>query len=172
MSQETDATRSNPFWSYSLRFYALPGVAELCIALQNRHAADVNVLLFVLWLARTGIRIDEAALERIDRHVHEWRSQVIKPLRNIRVYLKRPETEADPERSALRLAIKKIELESEKIQQTELYRLYATSLNGAPSPSDRELAAEHLRIYQRLLGCEFGEAAIAHLLNAWESGPR
>ena len=36
-------TRS--FWDFSLAFYALPGVADACLELQERCSVDVKVML-------------------------------------------------------------------------------------------------------------------------------
>ena len=38
-----------PFWDFSLAVYGRPGVAPACLALQQRHGADVNLLLFCAW---------------------------------------------------------------------------------------------------------------------------
>ena len=42
------------FWAFSLEFYARPGVAEACLALQDRHGLDVNILLLCCWLGWSG----------------------------------------------------------------------------------------------------------------------
>ena len=39
------------FWQYSIVFYARPGVAAACLALQDREKADVNLILLAFWLA-------------------------------------------------------------------------------------------------------------------------
>jgi len=46
----------SPFWRFSLRFYSRPGVAAACLALQDEAGADVNLMLFLLFLAKTTHR--------------------------------------------------------------------------------------------------------------------
>jgi uncharacterized protein (TIGR02444 family) len=41
----------NDFWRFSLRIYRAPGVADECIAVQERYGIDVNLMLFCAWLA-------------------------------------------------------------------------------------------------------------------------
>lgn len=52
-------------WPFAVHVYALPGVAGLCLRLQDEHALDVNVLLAILWRACHGMEVDDAALERL-----------------------------------------------------------------------------------------------------------
>ena len=41
----------SPFWQFSVKFYAVPGVAQACIDLQDQAGVDVNILFFLLWNA-------------------------------------------------------------------------------------------------------------------------
>ena len=50
------------FWDFSLEAYARPGVAPACLDLQERHGADVNLLLFACWLSASGRGALDAAL--------------------------------------------------------------------------------------------------------------
>ncbi|MGC2412860.1 MAG: TIGR02444 family protein, partial [Stellaceae bacterium] len=51
------------FWRFSLALYARPGVAEALIALQDRAALEVNLILFGLWFgARQGRRLSAGEL--------------------------------------------------------------------------------------------------------------
>ena len=42
------------FWRTSLELYAREGVSRALIALQDRRGADVNLLLYCCWTARSG----------------------------------------------------------------------------------------------------------------------
>ena len=42
------------FWDFSLRVYGSDGVSAACIALQERHGIDVNLLLFSAWVGESG----------------------------------------------------------------------------------------------------------------------
>ena len=47
----SEPVSKSPFWQFSVKFYAMPGVADACIALQDKARVDVNVLFFLLWNA-------------------------------------------------------------------------------------------------------------------------
>ena len=65
------------FWRFSLRFYRAPGVADACIALQDGYGVDVNILLFLLWLACEGRQVTTAEAQRICTEVGAWRAEVV-----------------------------------------------------------------------------------------------
>ncbi len=44
----------HPFWDFSLRVYGNDGVPAACIALQERHGIDVNLMLFSAWIGESG----------------------------------------------------------------------------------------------------------------------
>ncbi|MFN3348947.1 TIGR02444 family protein [Pseudorhodoplanes sp.] len=117
---ETD----NPFWRFSLRVYAEPGVAEECLAAQDNLGVDVNVLLFAAWLGtERGIALDRTGLARVEAAVAGWADDIVTPLRAVRRRLKQmPEIE-EPQVQALRKRIAQIELSAEQIEQALLYRL-------------------------------------------------
>src|SRR5215475_3388471 len=78
------------FWSFSLTFYARPGVADLCLELQDHFAADVNVLLYLLWQASRGRSLNAGEISQVIALVKDWREQVVLPLRGARRFLKAP----------------------------------------------------------------------------------
>ena len=47
--------RGSDFWRFSLSLYRMDGVPPACIALQDGHGLDVNIMLFALvaGIART-----------------------------------------------------------------------------------------------------------------------
>jgi uncharacterized protein (TIGR02444 family) len=79
-----DATGKDGFWGFSLRIYARPDVPQACLALQDEGGADVNLVLFLLYLADCGRMLDEAAVAALDQATRDWREQVVKPLRGVR----------------------------------------------------------------------------------------
>src|SRR5436305_5642034 len=108
-------------WTFSLHFYALPGVAPACLRCQDEAGADVNLMLYLLWEARSGVRVAPAGIASIDAEVRDWREQVVQPLRSVRRYLK---TVGEPfeEAAKLREAIKSAELDAERQEQETLSR--------------------------------------------------
>jgi uncharacterized protein (TIGR02444 family) len=129
----------SPFWRFSLRFYGRPGVADACLALQDKGGADVNLLLFLLFLAERKRQLDAAAIARLDAAVSQWRDSVVKPLRALRRGLK-PGIEFIPGTviETFRAQIKRLELESEQIEQ---HRLEEFAGNDAGSPADSRIDA-------------------------------
>ena len=78
----------HPFWDFSLATYGKEGVADACIALQEAHGADVNVLLFCAWAGCHGVRLDRAQIEAACGAVRGWHEEVVRPLRSVRRRLK------------------------------------------------------------------------------------
>lgn len=157
------------FWNFSLRFYALPGVAAACIELQDRHGVDVNVLLFLLFLAEEGRALSPEEVARIDAAVRVWRGGVVVPLRTVRRNLRASIGEmARDATEALRANVKRIELEAERIQQETLERLMPASATGASAPSRTIAARANLAAYgSRLRGLP--DELLAPLLQAFDA---
>ncbi len=78
-------TAANPFWIFSNSLYSCEGVEQCCLRLQNEHAIDVNVLLYVIWCACQGQQLQLAHLEELEQLVDDWRQQLLLPLREIRL---------------------------------------------------------------------------------------
>lgn len=113
----------NPFWDWSLEVYGRPGVAAACLALQERHGLDVNVLLFCCWAAARGQRFDRSDVEQVVEDVRAWHGEAVVPLRRIRQRLKggigtAPEDLAE----AVRRRVATVELDAEHLEQIMLSR--------------------------------------------------
>lgn len=115
-----------PFWAFSLAVYAGDGVAEECLALQERLDLDVNLLLFAAYMgAVEGLRLSQRDAESASAAVAEWHAEAVRSLRAARRALKAPSQDAgNPLHAAnasLRLQVKRAELEAEKIEQAMLW---------------------------------------------------
>jgi uncharacterized protein (TIGR02444 family) len=148
------AARANsPFWDFSLAFYARPGVAEECLALQERHDADVNVVLYLLFLARHGRLLEERDVARLQALAEPWRQTVVLPLRALRRALKAPVGVFEPQATAsLRNEVKRIELAAERLQQETLERLAAAGALGRACSDPALCASTHLALYAERIG--------------------
>ncbi len=126
---------ASPFWDFSLRLYARPGVAEACLRLQDRHGIDVNMLFFCLWLGSEGQGLSRRDIARLIAKVRTLHEQVVKPLRLARTVLKRmlaaEEDVLPPAAGALRAAVKKSELDAEHLEQIVLAASRPPSRNAA-----------------------------------------
>ena len=141
------------FWDFSLAFYARPGVAEACLELQERCGADVNVLLYLLYLARNGRLLAAADIERIDALAAPWRQTVVIPLRGVRQALKASVGAFHPDATAaLRTEVKRIELAAERVLQETLERLAPAEAMGTPCPDPSTCARVHLQLYGDRIG--------------------
>lgn len=124
-------------WRFSLRLYKRPGVAPACLALQDRHGIDVNLLLYAAYAAVSGRGVvDAGALGAANRAIEGWRLLVILPLRRLRGQLKGTETAA-PARKRVLAA----ELEAEKEAQRRLAELLGPIRNRTPAERRDDLAA-------------------------------
>ncbi len=148
----------SPFWRFSLRFYSRAKVSAACLELQDKSGVDVNLLLFLLFLAEHRRRVTQEDVARFDATVRDWRESVVKPLREIRRALKNGVGDISAEVSeSFRGQIKRLELESEHIEQTVLERFSASDL-GVELASRIEAAETNLSAYESHLGTFAAEA--------------
>lgn len=76
----------------------------------------MNLLLFCLWAGRCNHRLTAAELSALAQVAGPWHDAVVRPLRAVRRWLK---VQAAAE--ALRQEVKRIELESERLEQDLLH---------------------------------------------------
>ena len=126
------AETGEPLWNFTLAFYGRPGVSSACIALQDRHGRDVNIVLYACWVGLSGRgRLTPADLGRVEAASGPWRRAVIEKLRAARRALK----EEDRTGAVVELyeAAKAVELAAERIAQEHLQAL-------APASKPRSVA--------------------------------
>lgn len=125
----------HPFWDFALKVYGGEGVAPACLALQERHGADINFVLFCCWIAGAGYGAagrDEIA--RLHEAAARWHGEIVRALRAVRKRLKEPVGGEDRALAlSLRQRVQKIEIDAEHIEQLTL----AATL---PAPPGRPLA--------------------------------
>lgn len=118
----------NPFWQFSLEFYAQAGVPALCLELQDDFNADVNIVLFCCWLGINGCRLKAENMVEVLVMCDEWRERCVVPLRQVRRFMKQ-RSDCEP----LRMQVKTVELEAERYQQNFLYQFaLSTGLSAKP----------------------------------------
>ncbi len=164
---EAPSSSDTPFWRFSLNFYRQPGVAEACIALQDDCGVDVNLMLFLLWLAASGRQLSAEHIKQLDQAVRSWRELTIIPIRETRRKLKgAPTLVAADKQEALRTKIKAIELEAERLQQEALYAK-SRALPGGGEARPPAAARANLAAYEHLLGRRFANDAVDRLVSAF-----
>ena len=158
---------ASTIWPYVLRLYGVAEFGPAGIALQDSVGADVDILLYLCFLAdgaRPAARDDVA---RMDASVKAWRENVVKPVRALRRQLKDgiapvPLSVSDP----IRNIVKNVELDAERIQLETLAREFPLA-SMPPSALDRDaLARANVMAYAAYLG-GFPDQPVAALLTAF-----
>jgi uncharacterized protein (TIGR02444 family) len=168
MPESDTSTSSTPFWRFSLRIYRQPGVGDACIALQDGCGVDVNLLLFMMWLAAARQRLTQDDAKNLDDMVRGWRHLTIIPIRDVRRGLKEQATIIEAgKQEAFRTRIKAIELEAERLQQEALYELLCQGPLGTPAAPSEAVRA-NVTAYQRVLGKDFPTQAVETLIAAFD----
>jgi uncharacterized protein (TIGR02444 family) len=108
-------------WSFTLDFYARPGVEQACLTLQA-SGANVCALLCGVWMDQRGVPFDEGRAEEIGQLATPWHDQVVGPLRDVRTRWK-ADAATDAELKALRARLKMLELDAERELLVRLQRL-------------------------------------------------
>jgi uncharacterized protein (TIGR02444 family) len=134
--------------------------------LQDEAGADVNLLLYLLFLAEHKRLVTRDDIARLDDAVRAWRDGVVKPLRELRRVLKTGIGEIPIAVSeTFRGQIKRLELESEQIEQHVLERCEAATV-GRPAPFRDAAAEANLAAYGDYLGA-LPVSAVAAILAAF-----
>ncbi|MCK8096478.1 TIGR02444 family protein [Pseudoalteromonas sp. 1CM17D] len=106
----------NDFWQFACALYAKPGQQQTLLALQNQQGKNVNLCLLLLYLDSLKLSINAEQLSTLIASISEFDTQVLKPLRAARRYLKaNQESISDYEK--IRQELLNAELKLEKQQQ-------------------------------------------------------
>lgn len=165
-SVEAASPQANPFWTFSLGYYRGAGVSEACLELQDNSGVDVNVVLFLLWVASQHKSVPADQVKTLADKVRPWQVEVIGPIRALRRKLKTDAPLLDKGPAELfRTRIKAIELESERLQQ-EAMAAMAASLKSDTASSPAEAARASIAAYQGVIGRPFTATAVDTLIAA------
>jgi uncharacterized protein (TIGR02444 family) len=139
---------TNPFWNFSLAVYAREGVSRACLALQEGHGLDVNLLLFCGWAGSRGQLLTPGDIGALVESTRPWQEAAVEPLRRLRRWLKDQTAAPVAETAILRERVKAVELLAEAVEQLLLAQTSALPAGeGGPS-----LAAANLNAYLAVLG--------------------
>jgi uncharacterized protein (TIGR02444 family) len=160
-------TATTPFWRFSLKFYGHAGVSDACIALQDGSGVDVNLLLFLFWLASERQALSADEVKKLDATIKSWRELTIIPIRDTRRKLKGAKTFVDPaKQEALRDKVKAVELEAEKLQQEALYAFTQSGPLGKPA-EPLAAARGNVAAYEAAIGKTFPNSAVDVLIGGF-----
>jgi uncharacterized protein (TIGR02444 family) len=168
MTDTQAQSATTPFWRFSLHFYSHAGVSDACIALQDDCGVDVNLLLFLFWLAADRQLLTADEVKKLDDKVCDWRNLTIVPIRDARRKLKGAPTLVDPgKQEAFRTKVKAVELDAERLQQEALYAFTQSGSLGKQSPPPAA-ARGNVAAYERVMGLNFPKRAVALLISAFD----
>lgn len=119
-------TMPSALWTFTLDFYARPGVEQACLTLQSR-GANVCALLCGVWLAQRGVECSDQRVQEIGQLATPWHADVVTPLRELRTRWKK-QSAGDEQWEGLREQLKGLELEAEH----ELLRRLEALTQGWP----------------------------------------
>lgn len=114
-------TLDNPFWQFSLKIYAVPGVAQECLMLQDESGVDVNMLLYCGWRGVEADVLSASTIARLNEAVQAWRVEVVGPLRKVRRDLKGMTSPDHAAIKDLRGRVQATEIFAEQVEQAILF---------------------------------------------------
>lgn len=162
------AGRNRALWPFALRLYGQAGVADAFLELQDKHGADVPLLLAALWHGASARGILSAAQSREWQRISaRWQDDIVAPLRRARRALKPLEADAGAKR--LRARVKRAELDAERLQ---LRLLEMRASPPAPAPANAARCVGDARTNLRLfLKSGKTAAAVEKIISALDRAP-
>jgi uncharacterized protein (TIGR02444 family) len=147
-------------WRFSLAVYGQTEVAKECLALQDAHGIDVNVLLFCAWLGTQFVDLKPEDIEAASRAVVAWQDEVVRPLRAVR---QRAKTLSGNEK--FRASVKDAEIKAEQIEQAMLFA-FSQQLKRR-NRAQGECVATNIRQYIEMkVPMATAQASAMHLIDA------
>lgn len=126
-------------WRFSLAVYGSPDVPPICLRLQDKYDADVNVLLFALWLGQMSVRVSTAELAGLTQVASQWHAEVVRPMRHIRQTLKgHAFSIVEDAVETFRQGVKSRELAAEKLEQEILQAAANAAFDGLTFVSSQD----------------------------------
>jgi len=156
---------TNDFWNFSVQHYCRPGVAESCLTLQDGYDLDVNLLLFCIWYGQNFGELSAAQIDRAMKFSTLWATDVVKPLRQSRRWIKLHKEKVGIPLDGLekfRDKVKRLELEAEQLQQDHLQQLLTLRNEGCQHGSF-DAVSKNLDSYLQSLGIEKNASIGQHL---------
>jgi len=151
----------SPLWDFTLRLYRSPGVPEACLAVQDRHQADVTLLIYGVWVGAEGrAALTPDQTQAAADAVAAWHNEIVRPLRAVRRRMKTgPAPAPGAQTEALRESLKAVEIGAEKI---ELLVLEGCAPPPGDLPADQAIRHNLTMILARTAGPDLpAETAVA-----------
>jgi uncharacterized protein (TIGR02444 family) len=163
----TQTASGRGLWEFSLAIYAEPGVSEACLELQDQAGADVPTLLYAVWVAARGRRVDPEVLNAMIPTVNDWSKAVIQPLRLARRNLKE-RTNFGAGAPDLRQAVKSQELAAERILIEVISSKFPPEVHRDEAGDFILAARANVAEYRSQIGANFDDACVDTICRAAE----
>ena len=159
-------SNSLPIWDFVLNYYKQQGVSEAAITLQDSIGIDVNMILFLMWLAGSKRTLAVDDVKRVGETSHAWQRQVVIPIRAIRRLLKE-NAPLVPQPTALdyRKKIQALEIEGEQLQLNAMAGMSADLTFGS-APTAGDAARANLATFAGVVGKPFPQPAVDAFVRA------
>jgi uncharacterized protein (TIGR02444 family) len=161
---------SSRLWSFSLAVYGDAAVQAECIDLQERHAIDVNLLLFCIYVgAVLRAVLPDAELREAASLVNDWHKHIVRSLREARRALKLFAVDSSligSSAARLRTGVKAAELEGERIEQAMLEEWSALRVDGWLRAEPAEAVDANIRSLFAICCGSAGQPEMPHHLVA------
>lgn len=175
-AEEPHMTTENsapPIWDFVLGYYRQQGVSEAAITLQDSAGVDVNMILFLMWLASQKRALAAAEARAVSEKSIGWQHSVVVPIRGVRRLLKENAPLVEQEAAlAFRKKVQALELEGEQMQLNAMAAL-SQGLKSTIAASPEAAARDNLAAFQSASGKTFPQAAtdgFVHALKALTDG--
>jgi uncharacterized protein (TIGR02444 family) len=145
---------SQNFWEFSLDLYNCAEVSAACLDLQNQHGIDVNLLLLCCWYGAQVGELSETSLNQALAYSNQWAENVVKPLRQTRVWMKSNmpnDQNQQMDFQEVRNEIKAVELRAEKHQQVMLEVIAMSQPNAEAQGKSTERVSPEKAIERNVL---------------------
>jgi len=143
----------HPFWDFSIATYGRKPVREACLALQERHGADVTIALYCLWRGTRGDVLPATGWKPFLAGVSAWHESIVKPLRAARQAARQapPALEADLVKH-LHNRILHVEIATEHAEQLLIARIGEEHFRAGGNADALSASARNLLAYFRAKG--------------------
>lgn len=141
------------FWNFSVQIYALPEVEKYCLDLQNKYDADINIILYCLWISEKPVILNQDDIELLIEATRPWQETILKPLRDARKMMKQHIIAMPSEMMNQTISsLSDMEINAEHMSQLALEKTLDLNLNTVPSTqSPIECASTNLSVYLQQL---------------------
>ncbi|MDG1987207.1 MAG: TIGR02444 family protein [Halieaceae bacterium] len=137
--------KNSPLWRFSNNIYRKEGVSEILLHVQDKFSIDVNMILFVAWLASVNRSLTASDIQDAQKLVSLWRTKVIVPVRNIRRSVK-----DFSGTDYLYEDVKKLEIDTEKEELKILYNNYIALSSEQKSELKLDLLESNLHVLNEI----------------------